>query len=139
MSKPRIVLDTNLVVSAALIEKSVARQAWDKVRQETDILVSAATMEELARVLRRRKFDKYVSLQAREEFLAQLTQESVVIVIQSKIAICRDPKDDKFLELAVDGKADCIVTGDDDLLVLHPFRDIPILTLQAFLSTEFSG
>ncbi len=51
--------------------------------------------------------------------------------------MCRDPDDDKFLELALSGDADVIVSGDDDLLVLHPFRGIPILSCDAFLESDF--
>ena len=57
--------------------------------------------------------------------------ESVAII--ERIAECRDPKDDKFLELAVYGSASCLITGDEDLLVLHPFRGIPILSAAQFL------
>jgi len=48
--------------------------------------------------------------------------------------VCRDPKDNKYLELAVAANASCIVTGDQDLLVLNPFRNIPILTSADFLA-----
>ena len=55
-----------------------------------------------------------------------------VIILESIVA-CRDPTDDKFLERAVNGRADMIVTGDHDLLVLHPFRGIPIIDPAAFV------
>jgi len=50
------------------------------------------------------------------------------------VTICRDPKDDKFLEAALAGRADCIVSGDADLLNLTPFEDIPILRPAEFLA-----
>ncbi len=53
--------------------------------------------------------------------------------IQETVRVCRDPKDDKFLELAVNGRADCIVSGDDDLLVPNPFRGVDVLTPSDFL------
>jgi uncharacterized protein len=63
-----------------------------------------------------------------------LVQKSTLIKIQEKIEECRDPKDNKFLELAIDGKATEIVSGDQDLLILHPFRGIPIVTVSQFLT-----
>lgn len=57
------------------------------------------------------------------------------VEITEQINECRDVKDDKYLELAVNGEADLILTGDDDLLVLHPFRQIPIVRVQTFLES----
>jgi predicted nucleic acid-binding protein len=61
------------------------------------------------------------------------------IPVSSTVRAWRDPRDDKFLELALDGEADWIVSGDQDLLVLHPFRGIPVLTPQAFLTAHDPG
>jgi predicted nucleic acid-binding protein len=58
-------------------------------------------------------------------------------VVREKIEICRDEKDNQYLELAINGQATCIVSGDSDLLVLNPFREIPILTIQEFLDNDF--
>ena len=66
-------------------------------------------------------------------FLAVLTREAQWIDVDMQITACRDPKDDKFLSLAVSGEATHIVTGDADLLVLHPFRGIRIVTPSTFL------
>jgi uncharacterized protein len=65
-----------------------------------------------------------------------LTREAEWVEVDMRITICRDPKDDKFLELAVSGRATCIVTGDSDLLALNPFRGIAITTPQAFLKEK---
>ncbi|MCX5728009.1 MAG: putative toxin-antitoxin system toxin component, PIN family, partial [Nitrospirae bacterium] len=70
----------------------------------------------------------------RTEFITALVREATLVEITDTVTECRDPKDDKFLELAVSGKATCIVSGDDDLLVLHPFRGIPVLTPRQFLA-----
>ena len=56
--------------------------------------------------------------------------------VDTVITACRDPKDNKFLEAAIAARADVIVTGDADLLALHPFRGIPILSPAAFLESE---
>ncbi len=134
--KPRIVLDSNIVVSALLLKQSMARQAFDKARADGNLLFSLATLDELNTVLRRDKFNKYVREEERLQFLAALVREATVVEIDVSITDCRDPKDSKFLELAVSGGADCIISGDQDLLVLHPFRDIPIITPRAFLEQE---
>ena len=71
----------------------------------------------------------------REQFIIALLRESIFIDIKESIRICRDPKDDKFLELAVNGGAGCIISGDEDLLILNPFRDIPIIKPDEFLNS----
>jgi uncharacterized protein len=129
----RVVADTSVVVSAALLPGSVPRLALDMVVTRGKLLLSEAILAELSEVLQRPKFDKYVSPARRLEFLAALLAETEMITTKSTIVACRDPKDDKFLDLAVDGKASCIVSGDADLRALHPFRGIPILTPQQFL------
>ena len=135
-SELRIVLDTNVVVSALLAHQSVPRQAFDRAAAEGTLLISAATIAELDEILRRPKFDKYLSEEQRLEFLAGLVREADVVDIVDSITDCRDPRDNKFLELAVSGRASHIITGDDDLLALHPFRESAIVTPQAFLSLE---
>ncbi|NUM49290.1 MAG: putative toxin-antitoxin system toxin component, PIN family [Anaerolineales bacterium] len=87
-------------------------------------------------VLGREKFNKYVSEEERLEFLSGLLQEVELIEISEPVSECRDPKDDKFLELAVNGKAECIISGDGDLLSLHPFREITIVTPRDFLEAR---
>lgn len=67
-------------------------------------------------------------------FLVSLLKEAELFDTTETISECRDPKDNKFLELAFSGKADCIISGDDDLLVMNPFREIPIITPSEFLS-----
>ena len=86
-------------------------------------------------MLGREKFDRYITREDRERFLAAFIGAAKFIEITEHVSACRDPKDDKFLELAVSGQATCIVTGDDDLLVLHPFREIPILSVAQFLAS----
>lgn len=105
------------------------------------MLISQATVEELNEVLRRKGFTKYVTEEERIEFLNAFVREGVLIEIVEPIVACRDPRDDKFLELAVNGQATCIVSGDEDLLVLRSFRGIPIITPRQLLGylTEGAG
>ncbi len=130
----RVVLDTNVIVSAVLIPQSKPRQALDHALSHGLLMVSPATAIELDEVMRRPAFEKYVPEQLRMEFLAALLQEVEVVEVTETITACRDPRDDKFLELAVDGNATHLVTGDADLLVLHPFGDTKIMTPQVFLA-----
>jgi putative PIN family toxin of toxin-antitoxin system len=135
MKTKRIVLDSNVVLSAAIFKRSIPRQAVDKALREDSILMSAAAIAELQDLFgRSKKFDKYLSLSARTKFLNDLLESVKIIEIIETISVCRDPKDNKFLELAINGKADYIITGDQDLLVLNPFQTIRILTPQEFLS-----
>jgi len=128
------VFDTNSLISSAILPESVNGQAFFKALKSDLILSSDKTYAELRRVLFSEKFDKYLPDPLdRISFLQNFLAASVFIVPTITVEACRDPKDDKFLELAVAGKADCIITGDKDLLVLHPFRGIPIMTASDFL------
>jgi len=80
----------------------------------------------------RPKFDRFIAQEKRLRFLAGFLQLATSVSIVEKIQACRDPKDDKFLEAAVNGKAECIVSGDKDLLTLHPFRGIKVLIPRDF-------
>ena len=134
MSDLRTVFDTNILISAVLLPRSVPRQAFDLARQQGRLLVSEATIAELDRVLRRPKFNRYLLEEERLEFLVALVREAELVEVTKTVIACRDPKDNLVLELALSGDANYIVTGDADLLVLHPFRDIPIVTAQDFLT-----
>lgn len=129
----RTVIDTGVVVSAVLLPRSVPRQAFDLAVAQGPLLVSDKTIGELDEVLRRPKFDKYVSESQRLEFLMALVQVAEVVKVVDMVTVCRDPQDDKFLELALSGKGSHLVTGDSDLLALHPFRGIAIVSPQGFL------
>jgi putative PIN family toxin of toxin-antitoxin system len=129
----RVVVDTNALVSRLLMPGSVPGRAVRKAVDEAQLLVSEATLEELADVLARPKFDPYVSIADRQEFIRLLGRIAELVPITYRVQARRDPKDDKFLELAINGRADLIVTGDRDLLELHPFRQISIITPAAYL------
>jgi uncharacterized protein len=131
--KSRFVIDTNTLVSSILIASSITSQVVKSIRQSGFILSSIETLEELREVLSRSKFDRYIDFAIRLEFITQFIQQSELITINESVIACRDSKDDKFLELAVNGKADYLITGDKDLLVLHPFRNIQIISPSDFL------
>lgn len=129
----RLVFDSNALVSRLLLPDSTPGRAVRKAVDEGQLLVSEATMMELAEVLSRPKFNQYVSLADRQKFLRLLGSVAELVQITYSIQACRDPKDDKFLELAVNGAATAIVTGDRDLLVLNPFHGVAILTPAGYL------
>ena len=130
----RLVLDTNVIVSALLNPSSVPRQVVETARLDHTILISGPTLNEIISVLRRPKLAPYVTIAERDALLRILSEESEFVVITDDIEACRDPADNKFLELAVSGEADFIVTGDDDLLALDPFRDVRIVKAADFLT-----
>ncbi len=138
-SSPRCVFDTNVLISALLFDQSKPAQAFFSALRDGEVLVSADTISELNDVLGREKFRHYVTEAERERFLRSLLREARLVEIRERVRACRDPKDDKFLELAANGGADCIVSGDDDLLTLSPFRGIQILAPDTFLNALSEG
>ena len=134
--RPCLVVDTNVMISRLLRPPSVPGQAMRRAVDEGTLLVSEATMGELADVLARPKFDPYVSVAERQQFLLLLGRIVEMLPILHRIRACRDPKGDKFLEVAVNGEADRVISGDRDLVDLHPFKGISILTPAALLAPE---
>jgi uncharacterized protein len=132
-SEPRVVFDANVLVSALLVAQSVPRQAFDRASSAGRILISAATLLELHSVLARPKFDRYITAEYRKEFLSALVRDSVLVEITEQISQCRDPNDNKYLELAVSGSATHLVTGDNDLLSMNLFRGIRVVEPRTFL------
>lgn len=98
------------------------------------LTASEDTYNELTEVFLRPKFEKYALLADRLAFTRELQNILVFHEPTETVTDCRDPKDNKFLELAVAANASCIITGDNDLLVLHPFRNIPILNATDFIA-----
>ncbi len=129
----RFVVDTKVLISALLFKNSVPFRAIELAEKQGMILYSEVTLNELEQVLNRKKFNKYLSLEDRQVFLLKFISASELVSITEKIAVCRDEKDNKFLELAVSGNANVIVTGDLDLLVLNPFQAVEIITPDIFI------
>ena len=131
----RVVVDTNTYISAMLFPGSTPSRAIDLVDRAGTMLVSSELIQELKEVARRSKFDKYVAKLKRLKFVANVVQRAELFEPTETINECRDPKDNKFLELAVSGNASHIITGDADLLVMNPFRGIAIVSPQEFLES----
>lgn len=129
----RLVIDTNVLVSHLLVPASVPAQAVRLAVRRDLILVSEEFVRELAAVLFRPKFDRYVSREDRRTFLLLLGRIAEPVPTREKIAACRDPKDDMLLALAVSGQAGLLLTGDRDLLDLKTFRSTQIITPAQYL------
>jgi len=123
----RFVLDTNIFVSYLLRPDTSIAAIVDRIFRVRVALYSDETIVELSRTLRRPKFAAYATREDMRALLAAYVRTGSRVRGVAPVLACRDPKDDKFLALAVAGQADAIVTGDEDLLALHPFRGIPIL------------
>ena len=124
----RIVVDTNVLVSRLILPQSICAEAVGRALSNARLLLSEAMMYELADVLSRPKFDRYVSLEERKGFIERLTQIGEIVPIIQLVRDCRDRKDNKFLEVALNGRADMIITGGKDLLAIDPWRGIEILS-----------
>lgn len=115
-NKNRFVFDANVLVSALLFKASKPRRAFDKAIEQGNIVISIPVLLELNKVLSYNKLNKYL--------------------IEDELNVCRDPDDNKYLELAVASDAQFIITGDNDLLTLNPFRKTKIVTPDQFLSFD---
>jgi putative PIN family toxin of toxin-antitoxin system len=127
----RVVVDTNVFVSAALKEASWPGAVMRWLDPHGGLLKSAATENQVVEVSQRPYFASKLP-SAYLDKVRRIFANAELVVIVERIAACRDPTDDRFLELAVNGRAVMVVTGDLDLLVLHPFRNIPIVTPMTF-------
>ena len=134
MNEKYFVIDVNVLISAFLFANSKPRQALDKAQDLGTILLSNSVFLELVEVLNRPKFDRYLSKEIRKQLTDNLAEIALFVEPNEQITECRDVKDNKYLELAITGQAECIITGDQDLLILNPFREIPIITVQEFLT-----
>ena len=135
MKTDRLVLDSNVLISSALSRLGKPAQIMELIRQSDRVLLfSVETLNELTTRLARPKFDRYVTDEERKAFVEDAIRWSEIITITGVAQGCRDPDDDKFLELAVVGGADCLVSSDKKhVLPMHPFQGIPILSPADFM------
>lgn len=135
----RLVLDTSTLVSAALRVGSTPHQALALALSTGEVCVSVSTLAELDAVLMRPKFDAYQSRDVRRAFLAMVRKHATLVLVSADdeakaVPVCRDPKDNQFLALMLACGADVLVSSDADLLALHPWQGLPVLSPQAFLT-----
>ena len=134
----RVVVDTNTIISGILLPQSVPGRVLQLLAGAATLIFSPATRDELLGVLARKKFDRYVSAEARERAAVIQVRDAEMVSPRRFAQVCRDPKDDKFLDAADAGKADYLISGDDDLIDLQTFEGIPILTARRYL-TRLAG
>lgn len=133
----RYVLDANVLVSAVLSPGSTANLAYQKALETGILLISVETFAECESVIFRSKFDRYISVARRQKFLAEFRAAAELVSILELINDCRDTKDNKYLDVAINGSANVLITGDQDLLILHPYRRIlPILSPSDFVRDD---
>jgi putative PIN family toxin of toxin-antitoxin system len=131
--KPRIVVDTGILVSAMLSSNSKPAQALNFAFAKCQLFVSADTLAELDNVVARPRFDKLAPLDARLAFAAYYREQCEQVQVTSQVEDCADPKDNKFLELALDSKADLLIASDAHLTALNPWRSLVIINPSGFL------
>jgi len=129
----RIVIDTGVLVSAAIRPESVPSLALEKALLQFEVCATDETLGELETVLMRSKFDRYVRAELRQAFVEGLRQRSTQIAVDQIVTDCLDPKDNKFLALALAADAELIVASDSHLTNMHPWRGVPIMPPAAFL------
>ncbi len=129
----RFVPDTSVLVSRLFFRNSIPAQAFEHALFHAELIVSRDTLFELEEVLSRQKFDKYLPPRMRLSFFHYLRETSHFIESVAPVTACRDPDDDKFLALALTGQAAFILSGDQDLLSLHPFRGVDIINPRQYL------
>lgn len=136
MTRERVVIDTNVLISGLFSTTSTPALAVEKAVTKAQLVATTETLRELIGKLHSPKFDRYVRPERRDALLERVASLVEIIDVLQSIRASRDSKDDKFLEAAVNGRADVIVTGDKDLLDLNPFRGIAIVTPATYLARE---
>lgn len=127
----RLILDTNLWISF-LISSKYDRLDELLLNRECKLLFSQELLEEFVAVAKRPKLRKYISRDELEDLLETIDEVAEFVSVTSEILECRDPKDNFLLSLAVDGKADYLLTGDKDLLMLNKIGETQIRTISEF-------
>lgn len=122
-----MVLDTNVLISGLFSTASTPARALERAINSGQLVASTATLRELMTELFSPKFDRYVPRERRDALLLPLAPPIEIVEVVRRVHASSDPDDDKFLEVAIDGRVDVIVSGDGDLPDLNAFRGIAIL------------
>lgn len=133
MDKLRLVLDTNIIISAIINRTTPPAIVTSHALYETTLLISDELIAELVKVLFRKKFRKYFSETFAKEYVHLIRRLSEEVTIYERLTVCRDEFDNHLLELASAGNADYLITGDADLLVLKKFRNTVICDANTFI------
>lgn len=133
MDKKLYICDTNVFLSGLISKNSPPNTVVRYLLEKGLLAFSKETFSELEEVIHRDKFDKIIPIERRRIFLINLKNNGVFYDIENKINICRDPKDNMLLDVAIASYADYLVTGDNDLLVLKNIRNTSIITPREFI------
>ena len=131
MKQQKLILDTNLWLSL-LISKKIIEFENLIIDKSIVLIYSEESLFEINDVVKRDKFRKYFSIEASNFVIHLFETYGIYINIISNITICRDTKDNFLLNLAVDGNADYLITGDKDLLILEKINNTKIITIADF-------
>lgn len=131
----RIIIDTNLWISF-LITKNFTRLDEIIFSKKCVLIFSQELLEEFLTVAKRPKFRRFFSSSDIEEIIETIQEYAEFIEVTSKTEVCKDPKDNFLLSLSMDGNADFLLTGDNDLLILTKFRKTSIITISDFLDEK---
>ena len=138
-ARKRLVFDTSSLVPACLNPDREPAHIFRRAALAHDVFISTATFDELAAVLARDKFNAWRPLEYRLMWLRLFRESVILLEPTTPILACRDPKDDKFLELAVAANADFLVSSDQHLLEMDPFRGVRILQRADFKEHIFDS
>jgi putative PIN family toxin of toxin-antitoxin system len=133
INSPQYICDTNILVSSLISRNSPPAQTIDYIKNTGLFAFSSETFSELEEVLNRPKFDKFMSKEIRIQFFQKIRPFIIFYDIYQKVDFCRDPKDNKFLDVAIASYADYLITGDEDLLVLKNIGNTSIITPRTFM------
>lgn len=136
MTRERVVIETNVLISGLFSITSTPALAVERAITKGQLVTTSETLREMIEKLLPPKFDRYISRERREALLERVASLVEIVEVLQHVRASRDARDDKFLEAAVNGRANVIVTGDRDLLDLNPFRGIAIVTPGAYLVRE---
>lgn len=123
-----LVLDTNVLIRAALSNQGAPAQLLRKVLQDHRLVFSQPTFDELHTRLYRPKFDRYLTLELRQRLLHDFNACAHWVELAPHPTYCRDPDDDKFIATALQAQADALVSGDSDLLEAPPVPGLRVMT-----------
>ena len=130
----RFICDTNVLLSSLISKNSPPSLTIDFIKRNGFFVFSQSTFLELEEVLQRPKFDKFISKDLRLNFINEISRLAITYNVIEQVELCRDPKDNKFLDISIASNADFLITGDEDLLVLKKIENTIIITPRNFIS-----
>ena len=135
MTSLKLVIDTNILISAALSAQGAPAQLVLGALARHRLVFSQATFDELRTRIYRPKFDRYISLEDRERLLRDFNACAVWVETGEPGQYCRDRDDDHFIEAALKAQADYLVSGDKDLLEAPPVQGLHVVSVHQALET----